>query len=270
MKPWVKKLGGGVLAVVSIASLVFSLYCLVQVWRLQQTLTDQLQSGLELTGAVLETTDQGLVIVEGALTNASTNITGLETSATAAAQSIHDTTLMVDSFSTLFGEDLPQVITNTRTALDNAQVGANTIDGVLFALSNVPLIGIDYQPTTSLGASLNDVSVSLSAIPASLSGIQESLDNTNASLLTLETQVIEVSQNMALISENIDQAQTVVDQYQVQVAAARGMVSAGQEALPQTMRTAAWVLTFIIIWLAISQAGMLFQGIGMLMTKASS
>jgi hypothetical protein len=270
MKPWVKKLGGGVLVVVSIASLLFSLVCLIQVWRLQQPLADQLLVGFDLAEATLETTDQGLVIVEGALTNVTTNISGLETASTAAAQSIHDTALAIDAFSTLFGNDLPQVITNTRTALASAQTSAAAIDGVLLALSNVPFIGVQYQPATSLGSALNDISVSLGAIPPSLSNIQRNLDTTNTNLLTLESQIIAVSQNIELINENLEQAQSVVDQYQTQVATARGMISAGKQAVPQTIRTAAWVLTFFVIWLAISQAGMLIQGIGMLATRLTS
>lgn len=267
MKPWIKKLGGAVLVFVSVASLLFSLYCLVQVWKLKEPLTEKLQAGLTLAGDTLKTTDEGLVIVEDALTNVSTSISSLETSTVAVAQSLHDSTLVLDSFSTLFGEDLPQVITNTQSSLANAQVSAGTIDGVLYTLSSVPFIGVKYEPATSLGASLNQVSVSLGAITPSLAEIRTGLNTANANLLGLEEQVISVSQDVSLISENLEEAQDVVDQYQTQLTTARGMVRDGQKALPNTMQTAAWLLTFAILWLAISQAGMLIQGVELLMTK---
>ena len=48
MNQSIKKLGGTALVLVSIASLVFSLYCLVQVWQLKEPLTEKLQAGLTL------------------------------------------------------------------------------------------------------------------------------------------------------------------------------------------------------------------------------
>ncbi len=263
MNSTLKRLTGVIMVLLAVASLLLSLYCLVQVWRLRQPLTEKALSAFDLVSTTLDTTEQGLTVVEGTLDNISLNVATLESATLGMAQSVHDAGLTVDSVALLVGEDLPSAITNTQNALSSAQTSALVIDNVLTALSRVPLIGIDYAPEIPLNLALSNIAVSLSGVPGALKNIEQNMVITGDNLVTLETQVTDISQKVKLINDNLTQAKSVVDQYQEEIAQFQELATSGRQSAPTWVTTAARFLTFLLIWLGISQLGLLVQGLQM-------
>jgi hypothetical protein len=263
----VKRIIGILIVAVSIISLIFSLYLLVKVWGLRQQWNDNLNATFELLSATIDTTDQGLIIVEQALTNASTSMTSLESATISLGTTVNDTSLVLDSFVTLFGEEIPAVITDTQNAIGSAEASFSVIDSVLTALSSIPLIGINYQPAVPLSTSLEQIASSLEPLPNSLKDISTSLDSTSSNLLALQTQITDVAQNITGINQNLTQAQGVIDQYQQEVDQFQTWIDKGQEAIPGWINTGVWIFTFILLWLAISQINLFIQGLEMVQKK---
>jgi septal ring factor EnvC (AmiA/AmiB activator) len=246
--------------IVSILSLVISLFLIFQMWKSKDAVTERLVSALTAVSETLATTEEGLVVVNDTLGNASTSINALSGTTLTLADNVDKTSTTIDSFSTLFTEQIPQTISNTQTAIVSAQTSAAVIDGVLVGLSAVPLVGLDYDPETSLSTSLGVVAESLNPLPGSIKGIGDDLSATSTSLTTLESDIQNISTNVATISENLLEAQDVVKQYQKQINQLQATIEQSIEQLPGWINIAVWGLTFTIFWLMVAQAGLLAQG----------
>ena len=260
MKSWMRRVLGSLMIVGAVAGLAVSIFMLIQVWRIRQPASDKVTSTLASLHSTLETSETGLAVVEMAVTNTISATASLENTTLSMAQSVHDTTLLADSISILVEEDLPQTIDDTQTALASAQESAVMVDNVLYALAAVPLIGIEYDPPLPLNVALGQVSDSLDPITASLEGVQDSLQTTNENLLTLEEQIISLQTSISTINDNLAMAQQVVDDFQAQTAVQKELLESAQVAAPRWINIAVWLITFLILWIAITQLGMLMQG----------
>lgn len=258
---------GILLVITSIVSVLISLFFLVQIWRLRQPLTTRLVDNLNLLYATTVTTEDSLQLIEGTLTRLLDSTATLQDTTISVAQSIHDTGLLAGSFATIIGDDFPETIADTQTALESAQSSAVVIDNVLTALASIPLIGIDYDPPLPLNLALGQVSDSLTSMPSTLEQVQGDLDNAHTNLIELEEHVININQHIQLITDNLLQAQDTIDEYQEEIGQIKPRLDHSRSAAHGWILSAAWGLTFIIIWLMISQLGLVLQGIDILMSK---
>jgi peptidoglycan hydrolase CwlO-like protein len=177
---------------------------------------------------------------------------------------MQSTSRFMDSAGTFVGEDLINTITNTQTALNSAQSSAVVIDNILSTLSNIPLIGITYNPPTPLNKALGEVSSSLDPVQSALKNFQTNLDNTQTNILNLNEQITTLTQKISTINSNLLQAQITIDNYRSQVESLKSSVARAKAKLPNWITIAAWILTSIIVWLVLIQIGILLQGIALL------
>lgn len=245
----------------SIVSLAVSLFFIVKLWDNRAEMTEKLVNNLTKFSETLITTDKGLVVVDETLDNVSVSVGTLADTTLTLADSVNKTSATIDSFGTLFIEDIPTTITNTQEAILSAQVSAAVIDGVLTGLSNVPLIGLDYDPQESLSSALGVVADSLDPLPQSIKGIGDDLDSMGTSMLTLQTDIQVISEDVTTISKNLEDAQIVVAQYQEQIDEIEISVNKGIEQLPNWVKYTVWALTFLLVWMMVAQVGLLTQGI---------
>lgn len=256
-----KKIIAGLMILISIISLAISLFIIVQLWKNHASFTEKVVSTLTSTSQTLETTAEGLVLVNNTLGDASTSIKALSDTTLILATNVDNTSTTIDSFSVLFNEEIPTTITNTQTAIITAQTSAAVIDGVLIGLSNVPLIGIEYDPAESLSVSLGKVAASLEPLPKSIRGISDDLDAASTSLLALKDDLQGLSIDVLNLSLKLDNAQDIVEQYQGQLEKLQTTVNNGIDQAPNWIKMGVWGLTFLIIWLIVAQLGLLAQGI---------
>ena len=260
---------GFIMIFAAIISLLISAFFLVQVWRTRLPLTNLVVENLDLLFATTLTTDDSLLLIESTLTDLLTSTDTLQRTTITVAQSIHDTSLMADSIASIVGNDIPLVIAETQTAVSSAQASAVVIDNVLNALASIPLIGIDYHPGVPLNVALGQVSSSLESLPTSLEQVRGELDSTHTNLLGLEEKIYQINLDIQETASNLYLAQVVIDEYQREIAQLETKLDHSRNSAPEWMLSAAWVLTFVIIWFSISQMGILLQGYDMLTVKRS-
>jgi methyl-accepting chemotaxis protein len=263
MKTSFRRIIGIILMTAAIFSLLVSLFLLVQTWRLRQPLSDRLVDNLDLLYATIVTTEDSLSLVETTLANLLSTTETLQGTTVSVAQSIHDTGLLTDSFATIVGDDFPTTIENTQTAISSAQSSAVVIDNLLYGLASIPLIGIDYDPPLPLNLALGQVGDSLSSLPAALEEIQGDLQSAHTNLLQVEENVIQINQHIDTIIDNLSQAQDVIDEYQIEIRQLKIRLEKSRNAAADWALSAAWLLTLLIVWLSISQLGLLMQGLDM-------
>lgn len=259
-----KKIIAILMILVSLISLAISLFLVFQLWKNQSMLSEKLVDGLTAASGTLTTTGEGLTVVNDTLSNASKSISALSDTTLTLADNVDKTGTTIDSFSTLFSEEIPTTITNTQAAIISAQTSAAVIDGVLTGLSGVPLIGLEYNPEQSLSASLGQVATSLDPLPSAIKGIGDDLGATGTSLDTLKTDIEGISGDVSAISKNLVDAQDVVSQYQKQIDQLIETIDQTVDQAPTYIRYAVLALTFVLVWLMVAQAGLLAQGFHLL------
>lgn len=246
---------------VAILSLAVSLFFIIQIWKYKPTATTHLVEALEATSATLDTSAQGLTVVNDTLSNASSSITTLAETTLTLADNVNKTSAMIDSFGVLFTVNLPTTITNTVNAISSAQQSAAVVDGVLLGLASVPFIGIEYDPEESLSSTLGNIAESLETLPSSIKDIGIDMETTGTSLVTLETNISSITDDVDAISKNMEDAQLVIEQYQEKVDQLNSTLQTSITMAPQWVTYGAWGLTFLIVWLMVAQLGLLLQGI---------
>jgi ABC-type transporter Mla subunit MlaD len=259
-----RKALGVIMICISALGFLMSIFLLFQVWYYRQPATNSLQAGLKQSSAILQTTGEGLTVIDQVVKNVYTTTVYLDDATNALGETMQSTSQFMDSAGAFVGEDLINTITNTQTALDSAQSSAMVIDNILSTLSKIPLIGITYNPPTPLNKALGEVSDSLNPLQASLKIFQTNLDNTNVNMQVLSDQISTLNLKIGTINNNLKQAQKTITSYRSQVDSLISTVERAKTTLPTWITTLAWMLTAIILWLVLIQIGILLQGIMLL------
>ena len=256
-----KKAIGVAMILLSAIGFLLSIFFLVQVWRYRIPVTNQLQSGLETTSAILQTTDDGLVVIDQVVKNVYTSTLMLNDATDALGQAMLSTGQFLDNAGTFVGQDLVNTITNTQSALNSAQASAAVIDDVLTSISNLPLIGFTYQPTTPLNTARGNVSSSLDPVQQSLKQFQTNLENTQTDMQLVSDQIMSLDDQILTINQNLVQAEITITDYRSQVNSLISSIDKARSSLPRWVTTVSGIITLLIAWLVLIQIGTLIQGI---------
>jgi len=254
-----KRVAGLLMMILGAGSLLITLFALIQVWRLRQPVTQNLQSNLGAIYETLGTTSESLLLSSQTLDSVQSSISALEVTVGTLSKSIEDSAPMIDSLLVLVGEDLPETISSTQTSLSSAQESAKIIDAVLRVLTFFnPSI---YNPRVPLNLALGEVSQSLAGLPKSFSGMEVSLKSTQANLGTIQTQIEVMAADIRHINESLEASRKVITQYQGLVARAEKRVIDFKQRAPAVVTTLAWALSFLLFWLGVSQTGLVLRGL---------
>ncbi len=265
MSPTAKKVIGVVLICITSVGFLLSIFLVVEVWNFRQPVIDKLQVGLDHTSTLLETADEGLYISEQVISNVYTSTLLLSDSSKALAQTMQSTTDFMGSAGSFVGTDLVNTITNTQTALDSAKSSALVIDNVLKGLSSIPLLGLNYNPSTPLNTTIGNISSSLDPVQQSLKEFQGQLDTTKSNVQGLTDQVNELDQKITTINQNLSEARSTIQNYRTSVASIKVTVANAKASLAAWITALASILTVIILLLIILQVGLFLQGILLIM-----
>jgi polyhydroxyalkanoate synthesis regulator phasin len=245
----------------SALGLAISLVGLPAVSRVSEQITKSTDEALALTLTALDTTGQSLALAHDALGEARDALGAAQTVVEGVDDGLQNTGAMMDALGDTLTDDLSQVIWNTQDSLTVAGEGAALIEDVLYTLNNVSLFtGITYEPDVSLTESFANINASLDGVPQTLAEAGESLSATQESLEDMQTGFTDLTDVLDESKATLTEAQANVDDYSGLVEELSLQISNLQENLPGWMRTATLSLYFLLIWLAISQIGLLWQG----------
>ncbi len=261
MKTSISRLIGGVFVVAAAAGMLFSLYGLVQIWRVQPVLVEGLTSELDLIHNTVSTTSLGLSAISDTFKTVSSNVEALQTTTLSLAQSIHGAQPMMDTLGKLVGQDLPNTINATQISLDSASASALLIDNVMGSITNLPLLGLEkYAPAVPLHTALGSVSGSLGKLTPALADMKTNLKLAQDNLGNIETEVLRMGSNIEQIKGNLENARQVIIQYQQESKVLLTQVESARKSLPGWTKSLALFLSLALIWLFITQIGLLFKG----------
>jgi hypothetical protein len=253
-------LGAGLL-VFSALGLIISLLGLVAVCRLRGPVASGIDEALEVTLSALTSTGQNLELASSALDEAQVALGAAQTFVEESDSGLENTSALLGSVSDILLADLPEVIEETQHSLSAAQEGAAVIEDVLYGLNAVSgLTGLAYDPEVSLTESFARMNESLDTIPATLSELDDGLRASQENLDDLQIAFSEVSGPLDESAAVLAESQASVEAYRSIIEDLTLDVRHLQESLPNLMRFAVFALCFLLIWLAVSQIGLLWQG----------
>jgi hypothetical protein len=253
-------LGAGLL-VFSALGLVISVLVLVAVCRLRDPVASGADEALEVVLSALTSTGQNLELASSALGEAQVALGVAETFVEESGSGLENTSALLESVSDILLADLPQVIEETQHSLSAAEEGAAVIEDVLYGLNAVSgLTGLAYDPEVSLTESFARMNESLDAIPDTLAELDESLKASQENLDNMQLALAEVSGPLDESGAVLAESQASVEAYRSIIEDLTLDVRHLQESLPNLMRFGVFALCFLLIWLAISQIGLLWQG----------
>jgi hypothetical protein len=258
---WIKRALGACLMAFSALGLVISLSGLVIVWRFSGQVAASANEAVEIAVAALDSTKQNLDLTQEALTEAQQALGATRTFVEAAGSGMANTSTLIDSLGDVLVGDIPKVIRESQRSLSAAEDGAAVIERMLHGLNTISaLTGVKYDPDVSLTESLSAINESLDALPDQLAALEEGLSATQDNLDDLQTAATAVSAPLEESEAVLLDAQSNAEAYSSILEDLTLQVSDLQARLPRWIRALALSLSFLLIWLAISQIGLLWQG----------
>jgi hypothetical protein len=258
----IRRLLGFLFVIAAVAGMIFSVVGLVQIWRYEPVVTQTVVDNLALVNQALNATQDGLTVVDGVVETTKVDVASLQTTTRALALAIHDMNSTLDTLSTLASEDFPESISATQTSLASAESSALLIDDTLSVLTSIPFSPVSaYKPEVPLHTALADVSTSLDSLPESLATIHTSLDDGKDNLAVVEVELNKISDTTKEMSRALGGAQTTIGRYQAVIKQVKGRVETLQLAAPGWIKTIIWILSFVLVWVLISQLGLGMQGL---------
>jgi methyl-accepting chemotaxis protein len=259
--PLVRRVLGGSLMAFSALGLVISLLGLVVVCTLGRQVASNADHALEITVAALTSTKQNLDLTHRALGEARVALDTTETFVAEADSGLENTSALMGSLSEILGTDLPDVIEETQNSLSAAEEGAAVIEDVLHGLNAISgLTGLTYDPEVSLTEGLAGINESLDTIPSTLAQLDDSLGAAQKNLDDLQTALSQVATPLNESKVVLAEAQTSVESFSGVMEQLTSSVSHLRALLPAWIRAAIFALGFLLVWLAVSQIGLLWQG----------
>jgi hypothetical protein len=257
----IKRLLGACLMAFSALGLVIGLAGLVAVWRFSGHIAAGADDALEGSVAALNSTKQNLDLTHAALGEARIALAATRTFVEASGSGMANTSTLIDSLRDVLVGDIPDIIRESQRSLSAAEDGAGVIERMLYGLNTVSgLTGVRYDPDVSLTESFSAMNESLDILPEQLAELDESLGAAQENLDDLQAAAAVVSTPLEQSDLVLADAQSSAGSYSSVVEELSGEVADLRDRLPGWIRVLKWSLSFLLIWLVISQIGLLWQG----------
>ena len=259
-RPNFKRYPSSLILILSALGLFFSLTGIILIWVMRPRVVSGAYSVTEILLNVLTTTDDGLVVLDSTLENATDDLAIIENSFTSLDKTFENVATSLENSSDLIGDDLRLTIIDSQTAITSAASSAEIIDNTLSFIARIPFVGADYQPDVPLHTSLTQVANTLSTIPKSLDEIETSLDDTAESLLETKSTLSDLSGNMSALQEDLGNAQVILSNYRHILGKSIEKTTTFSENLSGSMTIITLIFSGVLFWLGVAQLNVLLQG----------
>ena len=265
MKNTFGRITGSLLIFAAILGLVISLSGLAVTWIYKPAITESLQGSLSLIGNSLAATAEGMDLIQQSLQTLEASVASIESTMSTASKTIEDTLPMMVTMATLLDEELPTTVGAVQTSLNSAYETAQVIDSVLTALT---FLNRDmYNPEVHLHISLANISESMNALPVSFSSMAENIEDTKHNMQVIQVDFVLMQDAVRQIGNSINQYEQIINDYRTTLDRVQTEIEQLNARISTTITLIALGMTFFLIWMAIAQLGLLYQGMELLRSQ---
>lgn len=256
---------GVLLIAAAIAGILISIVGIVGLWRIEKTARTGLVNTLDLLGTTVQATHDGLSIAARSLEQADDSLTAVTGMLEATGKSVQNMVPFVDTLRQMTTQDLPGALSSTKSAFNSVRTSAQVIDNTLSILTAIPFLSAPaYKNEPPLSTAFGGVSDSLDPISESLTSMEDSLSSTKDNLGEIDTAFGDIAASIGTIKTSLSDARGVTAQYLSILEELENQVERSKQKLPVTLDAIAWFITVALVWLALTQLGLLMQGAEML------
>ncbi|MCB0233813.1 MAG: hypothetical protein KDG58_06260, partial [Anaerolineae bacterium] len=176
------------------------------------------------------------------------------------ATTLDSTTPALQTVGDLVGTGVPAALTAANATIRTAQKSAETVDGVLTILSQLPLLNIAYSPEVPLSQALNDISVSLESLPAGLEQLGEQVTESVSNLPTLASATRDLGAAVGDVNTTLNDSRLAVQEYQALVLRYKAVVDFVRDATPVITFIFPLLLSLLIFWIMVVQVSTARRG----------
>lgn len=256
-----KRITGGLLVVVAVISLIFSLVITVGIWSLRGPVAEATRSGLQLVDSTLATTSDALAAADDALLDAAGSIAAAQDTFQSLSQTIYATGPALQDLASFLGEGLPDTLRSTQNTVNAAADSARIVDVVLETLSAIPFINFDYTPQAPLSETLGNVAGTLRTLPDGLETLSADLAGTGSTLPELGRSLEAFSASIGEIDQSLASAQEIVASYRDLIVDYQALIRTLELLVPTLVSVVPAAVTFVAFWLALVQVAALLMGL---------
>jgi hypothetical protein len=257
----IRRLVGTALVVVSLLGLILTAAGLVVIPGAGRQFRQGAAEAVDLALLAVNTTDDSLDIADNSLDATLGTLDTLQSVVRQGGRALDDTDPLLESLTTLAGQELPATIESLQLGLASAEESAAVIDQLLSGLNAISaLTGLTYNPPVPLAESIRLVSESLQDLPGIISGVEGDLDTARVDLESVSEDVTILADDLDEVRRNVAQTRTVIDQYRLVVDSLRLSLTDLHADLPSIVRWGVWGVSLVLVWLLVTQVGLLYQG----------
>lgn len=216
---------------------------------------------LHRAGEEARTMKVSLEQVHGSLESAGKVLDSTAGTLKTAGQSMEENVPLIESLSTLVGDQAPTTIETTRQALIAAEDGAGAIDQVLRGLAKLSLLtGVTYDPEQPLDQSLAQVAQGLEPLPPTMITVGEDIGELADDIDQLGQDLPEMASQLEDFAVEIVALQDELERFIFQLGDSAVALEHASERVPSWI----WV-TFVLaeiglIWLGLGQYAVFYVG----------
>lgn len=243
------------------AGLAFAILGLAALGPVEQRVRSAVMEQVDLADRALSATAEALALADTSLAQVAKAAGSLESAMTGVVQSVGDAAPALDSVAEFLGVQLPTTIESTQETLGSVAQSAQIVDNILALITDLPLPGMArYNPDVPLHRSFQELSKSLDGIPASLGKAQQGLVSTIDNLDELAGDFDVMADGVGELARSLEGAQSVLTEYQDVVTELQSLVGSVRDGLPGWLRWIRLGISLALIWLGITQVGLIAQG----------
>jgi hypothetical protein len=257
----IRRILGTVLILIGALGIVLSVLGVLNVWLVTETVTVAADDALGLLSDTLDNVERSLDVTSTTLDGAAIAMDGLYTTTLDVVQTLSSTQKTLDETVGLVEDDLPGSIESTLIALEAVEETAGVIDQMLRGLS---LFGVgDYDPDVPLDQAIAEAGEGLEPVPDNLREMGDGLRQTSANLDEVGGGITLMGDHILDIRGNVSSADAVIGDYVGIVQELQERLKALRQDVSQPIRTVAWGVTLLLIWIGLSQLALIQWGISL-------
>ncbi len=257
-----RRLLGLLLSLFAAASLLVSVFCLLQTWVVQARIANQLILINGQAQDLLDHASAGLRSTEQTISATINSLSAVRPPLLSVANGVHNAQPSLDELQTLTGKSIPATITSTQASLQTAQQSAAAMETILRLVSQIPFFpGGKYEPQVSLEQSLGLVANDLNSMRQPLANMQTAIQGAQGSLVGLDNQIIQLILLLDQIRYQLEFTNHTVEENRQGLVAVKNRLAKMDPFIANWARAAAFFVSFVLVWIAMAQLAWLEKGV---------
>lgn len=248
----------------AVFGIIISLAGVIGLWATKPRVTRAIGATVTLGGQMIDATRGTVEVAATSLDQASIDLEAMQKITTQVSTTLEDSTGLISSTSTMVGKDMVGFVGDFQSSMKSVQSSARIVDDFLGVVGNIPFIGSRYRPDVSLEESFAQVNRSLDPLPKKFTDIQRQLEVASANVAVMQKQIESLTTEIAGINDSLDRAKVQAEEYRTLLRDMRDRWTALQRRLPVILTILYLGITSLLVWIFISQLGILIHGIELL------